>query len=114
MRHASLSKPAVFKLRERGVEIRAVDAAIDDAPALVAVFKGVDTVINTHLQFDDQIKLADAAKMAGVNRFVTDDWGLACVRGVRKLYDQVRSPAPSPPPLPPAVTVSVSVFRRWR
>ncbi len=91
MRLVSQSKPAVSKLRERGVEIRTVDVATDDVPVLEAAFKGVDTVISTliYTEIDNQPKLADAAKLAGVKRFVTDDWGTACVRGVRKLYDQV-------------------------
>jgi len=39
-------------------------------------------------EIDSQTKLADAAKLAGVKRFIANDWGTACVRGLRKLYDQ--------------------------
>jgi len=90
VRPESQSKPAVSKLRERGVEIRTVDVVTDGVPALEAALKGVDIVISTviYTEIHHQLKLADAAKLAGVKRFVTDDWGTACVRGVRQLFDQ--------------------------
>ncbi|KLO11934.1 NAD-binding protein [Schizopora paradoxa] len=90
VRPSSLSKPAVSKLRERGVEIRSVDVSADDVAQLGAAFQGVDILISTlvYSEIDSQIKVADAAKLAGVKRFVPDDWGTASVRGVRKLYDQ--------------------------
>ena len=92
VRPSSLSKPSVLKLHERGVEIRSVDVLKDDVTQLEAAFKGVDTLISTlvYSQIDSQFKVVDAAKLADVKRFVPDDWGTACVRGVRKLYDQVR------------------------
>ncbi|KLO11933.1 NAD-binding protein [Schizopora paradoxa] len=90
VRPSSLSKPAVSKLRERGVEIRSADVSMDDITKLQAAFQGVDTVIVTLIftEIDTQPKLADAAKLAGVRRFITDDWGTACVPGVMKLYDK--------------------------
>ena len=65
---------------------------------LEAAFKGVDTLISTlvYSEIDSQFKVVDAAKLAGVKRFVPDDWGTACVRGVRKLYDQVRHSPETP------------------
>ena len=55
---------------------------------------GVDTVIVTiyfqHL--DLQKPLADAAKKAGVKRFITDDWATACVPGIRIAHDEVSGP----------------------
>ena len=53
--------------------------------------KGVDTVISTLVftQLDLQRPLIHAAKKAGVQRFVPDDWATPCVRGVRAFYDQV-------------------------
>jgi len=74
-----MSKPAVSKLQERGIKIRAVDSATDGVPTLVAAFKGVDTLICVLVftEIDNQTKLADAAKLAGVKRFITDDWSPA-------------------------------------
>jgi len=89
IRPASLSKPQVSKLRERGVEIRAIE--LSNPPAeLDAALKGVETVISTtfYTEIDNQVHLADAAKRVGVKRFIPDDWASPCRRGVRKLYDQ--------------------------
>ena len=90
-------KPAVSKLRERGVEIRSIDVSADDIVKLQEAFQGIDTVIVTLIftEIDTQPKLADAAKLAGVKRFITDDWGTACVPGVMKLYDKVRRGFPA-------------------
>ncbi len=79
------------KLRERGVEIRAIE--LSNPPAeLDAALKGVETVISTtfYTEIDNQVHLADAAKRVGVKRFIPDDWASPSRRGVRKLYDQVR------------------------
>lgn len=81
----------MIKLGERGVEIRAIE--LSNTPSqLDAALKGVDTVISTtfYTEIDKQVHLADAAKRVGVMRFIPDDWASPCVRGVRKLYDQVR------------------------
>ncbi len=92
MRPSSLAKPAISKLRERGVEVRSVDVSTDGVPQLEAALEGVDTLISilVYSEIGSQIKLADAAKLAGVKRFITNDWGTACVRGVRRLFDEVR------------------------
>ncbi|KLO11907.1 NAD(P)-binding protein [Schizopora paradoxa] len=89
VRSSSLEKPEVSKLRERGVEIRAIELTFPPAE-LDAALKGVDTVISTtyYTEIDKQVPLADAAKRVGVKRFVPDDWATPCVRGVRKFYDQ--------------------------
>ncbi|KLO11941.1 NAD(P)-binding protein [Schizopora paradoxa] len=92
VRPASLSKPEVLKLQERGVEVRAVE--LDAAPATIdAALKGVDTVIfaTPFSETDKQPRWADAAKRVGVKRFVPDDWATPCERGVRKMYDQKAS-----------------------
>ncbi|KLO11935.1 NAD(P)-binding protein [Schizopora paradoxa] len=90
VRPASLSKPAVSKLKERGVEIRAVELTADGAEAIDAALKGVDIVVSTIFlgAIDKQVYLADAAKRVGVRRFVPCDWASCCVRGVRKLFDE--------------------------
>ncbi len=80
------------KLREHGVEIRAIE--LSNSPAeLDAVLKGVDTVISTTFitEIDKQVRLADAAKRVGVKRFIPNDWATPCVRGLRKMFDQVRT-----------------------
>ncbi|KLO17833.1 NAD-binding protein [Schizopora paradoxa] len=89
VRPASLSKPEVLKFQERGVEVRALE--LTDAPEkLDTALQGVDTVIfaATYTEIDKQPRLADAAKRAGVKRFIPDDWASPCERGVRKMYDQ--------------------------
>ncbi|KLO11918.1 NAD(P)-binding protein [Schizopora paradoxa] len=89
VRPVSISKPEVNELRERGVEIRAIE--LSNAPhELDAALKGVDTVVSTtfYTEIDKQVHLADAAKRVGVKRFIPDDWASPCVRGVRRLYDE--------------------------
>lgn len=90
VRPTSLSKPKVSEFRERGVEIRAIDLDDPTADALDAALKGADIVISTMIfsEVEKQIPLIDAAKRAGVKRFIPSDWAPPCVRGVRRLYDQ--------------------------
>lgn len=69
-RPASSTKPSVLKLKDRGVKIHVAEIK-DDAP-LAGILASVGTVISTigpGAQLD-QILLADAAKKAGVKRFV--------------------------------------------
>lgn len=53
----------------------------------------MDVVISTGPGHEDEVNkqkiIADAAKRAGVKRFIPNDWATPCVRGVRKQYDQV-------------------------
>ena len=42
-------------------------------------------------EIPNQKVLVDAAKRAGVKRFIPSDWCNACVPGVMDLYDNVRS-----------------------
>ena len=53
--------------------------------------KGVDIVISTVdvFQLNSQILLIDAAKRAGVKRFIPCDFGTPGSKGVRPLVDQV-------------------------
>jgi len=90
VRPSSVSKPAVEALKARGVEIRLLDLEHPLPEQLVDVLRGVDTVISTILwtQLQLQKPLIEASKKAGVKRFIPCDWGTACVRGVRKLYDE--------------------------
>ena len=87
-----MSKPEVAKLQERGVEFRPIELS-DPQSHLEATLQGVDVVVSTtyHTEINKQVFLADAAKRAGVKRFIPDDWATPCERGVRKLFDQVAS-----------------------
>ncbi len=65
---------------------------LGDAPeALDAALRGTDIVISStnYSEVHKQVPLVDAAKRVGVERFIPDDWAPVCVRGVRRLYDQV-------------------------
>ena len=80
-------------MKERGVEIRAVELTADGGEAIDEALKGIDIVVSTIFlgAIDKQVFLADAAKRVGVKRFVPCDWASCCVRGVRKLYDEART-----------------------
>lgn len=78
-------------LGARGVEIRPLDLEHSSHEQLTAALKDVDTVISTIVwtALQSQRILIEASKKTGVKRFIPCDWGTACVRGVRKLYDEV-------------------------
>jgi uncharacterized protein YbjT (DUF2867 family) len=88
-----LEKPAVQSLKARGVKIVGADlqGAHDD---LVNLLKGVDIVISTinYLSLNDEISLSNAAKAAGVQRYVPCFWATVGPRGVMQLRDTVRAP----------------------
>lgn len=54
-------------------------------------FRGADIVISAvdAESIKLQYPLVDAAKRAGVSRFVPCDFATACVRGARSLHDEV-------------------------
>ncbi|TDL15979.1 NAD-binding protein [Rickenella mellea] len=88
IRPASKNKPEVENLKSRGVEIRLVDiSAVDDST--VDALRGLDIVISAtdYSTISAQKQLVDAAKKAGVKRFIPNDWATPCVRGVRQYYD---------------------------
>ncbi|TDL19860.1 NAD-binding protein [Rickenella mellea] len=88
VRPASKEKPEVEQLKSRGVEIRHIDIeTVDDST--VDALRGVDVVISTayYTTIPAQKQLADAAKKAGVKRFIPNDWATPCIRGIRKFYD---------------------------
>ncbi|KAL5514231.1 hypothetical protein ACEPAG_2319 [Sanghuangporus baumii] len=89
-RPSSASKPQAEALKSRGVEIRIIDLENWTVDRIAESFQVVDTVISTtfYAEVPRQKLLADACKKAGVNRFIPDDWGTACVRGVRQLHDE--------------------------
>lgn len=90
VRPASSTKPAVLKLGDRGVKIHV--AEIKDDTQLAGILAGIDTVISTvgpAAQLE-QIPLIDAAKKAGVERFVPCAWITVCpAGGVMWIRDQV-------------------------
>lgn len=57
---------------------------------------GIDVVVSGiyWLNLDDQLPLIQAAKVAGVKRFVPCNFGTPAPRGVMKLLDHVRIYAP--------------------
>ncbi|KAI9836375.1 MAG: hypothetical protein M1819_001404 [Sarea resinae] len=81
IRPASSTKPSVMKLKDRGVKTHV--AEIKDGAQLAGILAGVDTVISAvgpDAQLD-QIPLADAAKKAGVKRFVPCGFMIVCPPG---------------------------------
>jgi hypothetical protein len=93
IRPASVSKPFVLKLKERGVEVRIGDAT-DSIEVLVAILKDIGVVISAISAGSQlaQLALVTAAKQAGVKRFVPCAFiTVARAGGVMELRDQVRS-----------------------
>ncbi|KAH7019718.1 isoflavone reductase family protein [Ilyonectria destructans] len=81
IRPASNSKPSALKLRDRGVKIHV--AEINDDAQLGGILAGIDTIISAvppEAQLH-QIPLADAAKKAGVKRFVPCAFITVCPPG---------------------------------
>lgn len=90
-REASLNSKKNDELRKQGVRVVAADlrGPEDD---LVNLLKGADVVISsiTAPALLDQIPLADAAKKAGVGRFIPCTYATACPpTGVMKLRETV-------------------------
>ncbi|KAJ5890103.1 hypothetical protein N7504_010913 [Penicillium tannophilum] len=88
IRPPSLEKPAVQSLKARGVKIVAADLQ-GSHNELVDTLKGVDIVISTiHYQsLHDEIFLSNAAKAAGVQRYVPCFWATVGPRGIMQLRD---------------------------
>ncbi|KAM3513354.1 hypothetical protein MY11210_003038 [Beauveria gryllotalpidicola] len=70
-RPESVEKPAYVELKNRGVEVVAADLK-GDQDTLVGILSGIDVVISAIFvgSLADEIPLANAAKRAGVKRFV--------------------------------------------
>jgi hypothetical protein len=86
----------VSELEAKGVEIRLGDAT-DEIDALVPILKDIDIVISAIDAGSQlsQMNLVDAAKRAGVKRFVPCAFiTVAPPGGVMDLRDQVRLPSP--------------------
>lgn len=90
MQPSSTEKPAVKALAARGLPIVVGDLA-GDVDELAKVLKGFDTLISAihahHILA--QVKLVDAAKKAGVKRFVPCDFAVVIPPGgLMKLRDE--------------------------
>ncbi|KAI1208502.1 NAD(P)-binding protein [Annulohypoxylon truncatum] len=88
-RPSSVSSEANNALRGRGVHVVAADLT-GPKEELVKILTGADVVISCIVfsSFNDQIPLAEAAKEAGVKRFVPCDFATPAPRGVMILQDQ--------------------------
>ena len=92
IRPASAEKPDIAQLRASGFDIRIGDLN-DSVDQLIEALNGADIVISTIDAFaiPQQKNLIHAAKKVGVSRFVPCDFGTPGSKGVRDLYDSVRS-----------------------
>ncbi|KAH7185033.1 uncharacterized protein B0J16DRAFT_124048 [Fusarium flagelliforme] len=88
VRPSSIEKPATVALKEKGINIVAVDLQ-SSQDELVAALKGTDVVISA-IYFEslyDEIPLSNAAKEAGVKRYVPCFFGTNAPRGIMRLHD---------------------------
>ncbi|KAM0318462.1 hypothetical protein ACHAPQ_010691, partial [Fusarium lateritium] len=84
VRSSSLKKPNVADMRERGVNIMSFDLA-DSEDNVTAQLKGIDVLIVYCLL--DEVALANAAKKAGVKRYIPCFYASVMPRGVQTLRD---------------------------
>ena len=88
-RNASIDKPVVTDLKKRGVEFRTIDVFGASDSKLNESVKGAEIVISAVDQIEKQRKLVDAAKRAGVRRFIPSDWAMASPKGINAFHDKV-------------------------
>ncbi|QPC70364.1 hypothetical protein HYE68_001116 [Fusarium pseudograminearum] len=88
VRPSSIEKPAAVALKEKGVKIVAIDLQ-GNQNELVAALKGIDVVISAiyYQALHDEIPLSNAAKAAGVKRYVPCFFATVAPRGVMKARD---------------------------
>lgn len=86
IRPASLKKPEVLELQNKGVAISPIDY---DGPEddIAAQLQGIDVVISCFLM--NETILATAAKKAGVGRFIPSFFATVMPRGFMSLRDSV-------------------------
>ncbi|KAL0948764.1 hypothetical protein HGRIS_008895 [Hohenbuehelia grisea] len=92
VRPLSLDKPIVKDFKALGITIVPIDWQTAPQADLEALFADADTVISTcsFAAVSDQPRLADAAKAAGVKRFVPSEWASVCPPGVMLIEDTKR------------------------
>jgi hypothetical protein len=88
-----MDKPAVEILRQRSVKIREGDLEAPEE-VLTKALRGIDVLISSvresATQQQDQISLANAAKKAGIKRFVPCGFGIVTSPGgIMRVRDQV-------------------------
>ncbi|KAJ4320122.1 hypothetical protein N0V84_006009 [Fusarium piperis] len=94
VRPASINKPAVQKIKSRGVSIIALEL-VNTHEELVKVLTGQDVVVVALEPFDlePHFALASAAKEAGVKRYIPSAFGSSCppagVMMLRELKERV-------------------------
>ncbi|KAI5862074.1 isoflavone reductase family protein [Durotheca rogersii] len=88
-RHASINSAANDALKSRGVRVVAADLR-GPKQDLVKLLTNIDIVISCIVWtgLDDQVPLAEAAKEAGVKRFIPCDFSTTAPRGVMLLRDK--------------------------
>ncbi|KAL3417987.1 isoflavone reductase family protein [Phlyctema vagabunda] len=90
-RSSSVNKPAWIDLAKRGVRVVVTDL-LGPENDLVNALQGTDVVISSIFPIgthQDQVNLVNAAKMAGVKRFVPGTWGpVVPPTGVLQLRDE--------------------------
>ncbi|KAM0343777.1 hypothetical protein ACHAPU_008205 [Fusarium lateritium] len=89
VRPYSIEKPAVETLREKGVKVVPVDLQGPQGE-LLAALKGIDVVVSAiyYQALDDEIPLSNAAKAAGVKRYVPCFFATIAPRGVMAARDK--------------------------
>ncbi|KAF5655840.1 isoflavone reductase [Fusarium sp. NRRL 25303] len=89
VRPSSVEKPATISLKERGIKIVPIDLG-GNHDKLVAALTGIDTVISAiHFQsLHNEIPLSNAAKQAGVERYVPCFFATIAPRGVMDARDR--------------------------
>ncbi|KAF3014178.1 hypothetical protein E8E14_004159 [Neopestalotiopsis sp. 37M] len=87
-RESSLDNPKLKPFKERGVKLATSDPN-GPKDELVKLLTGIDVVISCiyWANLNDQIPLAEAAKEAGVKRFVPSSFQTPAPRGVMRLAD---------------------------
>ncbi|KAI4521428.1 hypothetical protein EV121DRAFT_296623 [Schizophyllum commune] len=85
-----LSKPAVSWFAEQGVAIHKADLLSVTQERLEEILAGAETAIAALLPncIEAQKKIADAGKAVGIKRFVPNDFGPSCPKGVMILQDR--------------------------
>ncbi|KAI5890646.1 NAD(P)-binding protein [Schizophyllum commune H4-8] len=85
-----LAKPAVSRFADQGVAIHKADLLSVTQERLEEILAGADIVIASLLPncMDAQKKIADAGKAVGIKRFVPNDFGPSCPKGVMNLQDR--------------------------
>ncbi|KAL1657664.1 NmrA-like family-domain-containing protein [Schizophyllum commune] len=85
-----LSKPAASRFAEQGAAIHKADLLSATQERLEEILTGADIAIAALLPncIEAQKKIADAGKAVGIKRFVPNDFGPSCPKGVMILQDR--------------------------